>query len=125
MKILIVEDSKFSQKVATRLFAEAFPAAELILADNGVAGYEKFMQVHPDVIVTDLLMPQMTGQEMIRKIRIVDQNILIFPLTADVQQSTKAELAEFNITALINKPLNQEKLVLVEKIVGEKLHDAK
>lgn len=125
MKILIVEDSKFSQKVASRLFAEKFPAAELILADNGVAGYEKFMQVHPDIIVTDLLMPQMTGQEMIRKIRIVDQNILIFPLTADVQQSTKAELAEFNITALINKPLNQEKLVLVEKIVGEKLHDVK
>lgn len=124
MKILLIEDSKFSQKVAVRMFAETFPAAELILADNGVSGYESFQQVHPDAIVTDLLMPRMSGQELIKKIRETDPNILIFPLTADIQQSTKAELEEYHITAFINKPLNQEKLALIKKIVEERFHDA-
>jgi len=125
LKILIVEDSKFSQRVEARLFAEAFPTAELILADNGLIGYESFLRECPDVIVTDLLMPQMSGQELIKKIHEADQSIPIFALTADVQQSTKAELAEYNIAAFINKPLDQNKVALVKKIVEERFDDAK
>jgi len=125
LKILIVEDSKFSQRIATRLFVEAFPTAELILTDNGLAGYESFLQEHPDIIVTDLLMPQMSGQELIRKIRETDVNIPLFALTADVQQSTKTELAEFNLAAFINKPLDQDKLAFMKKIVEERFNDAK
>ncbi len=125
MKILIVEDSKFSQRVEARLLAEAFPTAELILADNGLSGYESFLRECPDVIVTDLLMPQMSGQELIKKIRETDPTIPLIALTADVQQSTKAELAEYNIAAFINKPLDQDKVAFVKKIVEERFDDAK
>ncbi|MEN6414306.1 MAG: response regulator [Veillonellales bacterium] len=124
MKILLIEDSKFSQKVAAKMLSQVFPDAELILADNGVTGYERFQQIRPDVIVTDLLMPRMSGQELIKKIRQSDSYVLIFALTADVQQSTQEGLVQYHIAAFINKPLNQEKLALVQAIVEKRFHDA-
>jgi len=122
LKILIVEDSKFAQMTIARLFSEAFPDSEIILANNGVDGYSDFMRLSPNIIVTDLLMPHMSGQEFIKKIRVMDQNIIIFTVTADVQQSTKDELAEYDIAAFINKPLDKKKMALIKRIVEERLH---
>lgn len=124
MRILIVDDSKFAQKIIARLFSEAFPNYEIITADNGVAGYDRFKRLKPDIIVTDLLMPNMSGQEFIKKVRETDKNVIIFILTADVQQSIKTELLGLNIAAFINKPLNKNKMVEVQRIVGERI-DAK
>lgn len=123
MKFLIVEDSKFAQLVINRLFSEAFPDSQILISNNGMNGYNDFLQFSPDIIVTDLLMPIMNGQEFIKKVRLIDPNIMIFVITADIQQSTEKELAEYNIAAFINKPLDQTKLTLVKRIVEEKFHD--
>lgn len=122
MKILIVEDSKFTQMVTAGLFSQAFPDVELILADNGTDGYNKFLQSSPDIIITDLLMPCMRGQEFVKKIREIDQNIMIIIVTADIQKSTRDELAEYHIAAFINKPLVKDKMALVKQIVEGRQH---
>ena len=124
MKILLVDDSGFSRKIAAQLFRENFSEAELFLASDGVMGYESFVKIQPDILVTDLLMPNMSGQELVKKIRELDKNVLVFLLTADVQQATKEEVEAFNISAFINKPLNQEKMEFVKKLIGEKFADA-
>ncbi len=122
MKRLIVEDSKFAQVTIARLFSETFPGSEIILANNGADGYSDFMRVSPDIIVTDLLMPHMGGQELIKKIRAMDQNVIIFTVTADVQQSTRDELAAYDIAAFINKPLDRKKTALIKQLVEDRLH---
>lgn len=122
MKILIVEDSKFAQMVTAGLFSQDFPDVELILADNGMDGYDKFLQSSPDIIITDLLMPCMSGQELVKKIREIDQNIKIIIVTADIQKSTRDELAEYHIAAFINKPLVKDKMALVKPIVEGRQH---
>lgn len=120
MKILLVDDSAFSRKIAAQLFRENYPEAEIFLANDGAMGYESFVQIQPDILVSDLLMPNMSGQELVEKIRETDKDILIFLLTADVQQATKEEVAVFNIASFINKPLNQEKMEIVKNLTGER-----
>lgn len=120
MKILLVDDSAFSRKIAAQLFHENYPEAEIFLANDGAMGYESFVQIQPDILVSDLLMPNMSGQELVEKIREIDKDILIFLLTADVQQATKEEVAVFNIASFINKPLNQEKMEIVKNLTGER-----
>jgi len=122
LKILIVEDSKFAQMVTAGMFSRAFPDGELILANNGTDGFSKFLQSGPDIIITDLLMPRMSGQEFVKKIREIDQNIKIIVVTADIQKSTRDELAEYNIAAFINKPFVKDKMTLVKQIVEGRHH---
>lgn len=122
MKILIVEDSKFAQVIQSRLFFEFFPDSEVFLASNGIDGYHEFLRLRPDVVVTDLLMPQMNGQEMVAKIREIDKNVVIFTVTADIQQATKEELDKYGVTGFINKPLDKNKMAVVKRIMEERLH---
>lgn len=123
MKFLIVEDSKFAQLVTKRLFSEAFPAGQIYCSPDGAAGYNDFLRLKPDVIVTDLLMPVMNGQEFIKRIRLLDPSVMIVIVTADIQQLTKKELEEYNIAAFINKPLDPEKVTAVKQLLEGKSHD--
>ncbi|MBI4993986.1 response regulator [Candidatus Wolfebacteria bacterium] len=66
-KILVVEDEKPMRRVlADSLIAEGFSVLE---AENGIIGLDVAMREHPDLILLDLLMPQMDGIEMLKKLR--------------------------------------------------------
>jgi DNA-binding response OmpR family regulator len=65
--ILLVEDEPVVLKVLGRaLEDEGFHVSK---AENGEQGVERALQDHPDVILTDLKLPQMSGMDMIAKIR--------------------------------------------------------
>lgn len=65
--VLIVEDdADLRSAVKTALEAESF---EVIEATDGVEGYQAALAHHPDVILLDILMPNMNGHEALAKIR--------------------------------------------------------
>jgi len=118
LKALIVDDSSFAQRTLKSFLEKSFPGIEIVLTSNGRTGYAAFVREKPDVIFTDLLMPEMTGQEMIKQIREVNADVLIFVLTADIQKVTKFELVQYGIMAFINKPLNAESGELILQRIG-------
>ena len=66
-KILIVEDEMYLRlPLAEQFKAEGFVVLE---AKNGLEGLEKALAEHPDVIVLDVMMPKMSGTEMLEKLR--------------------------------------------------------
>lgn len=66
-KVLIVEDEEPLTKVLEdHLLDEKL---EVILAKNGEEGLEKAKTEHPDLIILDIVMPKMNGQEMLKKLR--------------------------------------------------------
>jgi two-component system chemotaxis response regulator CheY len=115
MKILIVEDSKFVQNMTSKLIGNHFPEVQMLTAADGETGYRLFCSEQPDIILTDLLMPKLTGQELIRLIKQDDPNSRVVVLSADVQKITRDELDQLGILAFINKPLDAEK---AERLVG-------
>lgn len=66
-KILVVEDeASISDALKIKLKKEKF---SVIIAKNGKIGLEKALKDHPDLILTDIMMPVMDGLTMITEIR--------------------------------------------------------
>jgi CheY-like chemotaxis protein/predicted RNA-binding Zn-ribbon protein involved in translation (DUF1610 family) len=66
-KILIADDTITVRKVAARLLSEA--GYEVVEAEDGRQALEMVQNEHPDLIVLDLLMPKMTGFDVLREIK--------------------------------------------------------
>ena len=65
--ILIIDDDlAFSEMLSEILKDEG---AEVCVANDGVAGLTKAEEVQPDLIMCDVMMPRMTGMEVLQKIR--------------------------------------------------------
>lgn len=122
MKILVVDDSSFIKSLITKTLQNNFPTLELLMASNGREGYSLYRTQRPDLIITDLLMPEMNGWELLKLIREEDNQVKMVVFSADVQKATQEEIEKFGITAFIHKPFNNEKAEQLIKIVKEEFN---
>jgi two-component system, chemotaxis family, chemotaxis protein CheY len=113
VKILIVDDSNFSQKVVSRLLNIFLHNADIYFANDGQEGFDTYKNTRPNYVFADLLMPTLDGKSMIKLIKEYDDQANIFVISADVQKSVREEMEKYNIIEFINKPLNQEKAKLI------------
>lgn len=117
VKILIVDDSNFSQKVISRLLKNFLQDADIHFASDGQEGLDSYKSIKPDYVFADLLMPALDGKSMVKLIKEYDDKANIFVISADVQKSVREEIEQYNIIEFINKPFNDEKAKLIcEKI---------
>jgi signal transduction histidine kinase/response regulator RpfG family c-di-GMP phosphodiesterase len=82
-------------------------------AEQGAEGLELAASYKPDLIITDLMMPGVSGLEMIARIR-TDESIQGTPiilLTAKVDDETRLEGAEQGADAYLSKPFNDRELL--------------
>lgn len=117
VKILIVDDSFFSQRINSNLLKDVFKDAEIFFANDGQEGFMKYKEINPDYIFLDLLMPKINGKELIGLIKEYDKDAKIFVVSADVQKNVKEEIEAYNVMAFINKPFNEEKAKFVSRII--------
>ncbi|MDG6250286.1 response regulator, partial [Methanocalculus sp.] len=81
--ILIIDDSSFQRTIIKKtLKNESYTCIE---ADNGRLGLEMAERESPDVIIVDLLMPDMDGIEFLKAIREKAITIPVIVLTSDIQ----------------------------------------
>ncbi|MCK4466953.1 MAG: response regulator [Desulfobacterales bacterium] len=66
-RILVVEDESGLQKLFQRiLIMEGYDSK---IAENGIKGYEAYYRFKPDLVLCDVVMPEMSGLELVEKIR--------------------------------------------------------
>jgi CheY-like chemotaxis protein len=106
MNILYVEDEKFTRMLVKKLLEKE--ELNVHEAANGVLGLKKFLEIKPDLIITDLAMPEMDGFEMISKIREHDSKIPIIITTAYREEAEKVCSL---VNACIYKPIIREDLI--------------
>ncbi len=119
MKILVVDDSNFIKSLVTKTLQNNIPTLELSVASNGIEGYSLYRTEKPDLIITDLLMPEMNGWAFLKLIREEDLKVKVIVLSADVQKATRDEIEKFGITSFIHKLFNSEKAEQLINIVRE------
>jgi len=111
LKILIVEDN-----VEFRMFVqnELQEKYNVIVAANGKEGLEKTIEHQPDLIVSDVMMPEMSGTELCRRLKkdIQTSHIPIILLTAKNSDKAQIEGFEAGADAYISKPFNMNILLL-------------
>jgi PAS domain S-box-containing protein len=79
---------------------------KLYLAKNGQEGFDFFKKYKPDLIITDIQMPIMTGTKMIKLIKEINQTIPIVIVTAFNDTEYLFDAIKLNITNYLTKPLN-------------------
>ena len=107
--ILCVEDNKLILKVYKNLFTYMFK--EVYFAENGKDGLETFKQKHPDIVLTDEVMPEMNGLEMVKEIREIDKDVPIILVSAFDNKDMLIKAIDLNITAFVKKPVTKDNLV--------------
>ena len=118
LKVLYVEDEIILRDTTCNSLNSILK--EVVVADNGKEGLEKFKNDKFDLIITDLSMPVMSGTEMIMAIREIDKTIPIIITTAYGSQNLEVqELSKIGMTDYVMKPVDVMKLVeTIDKAVS-------
>lgn len=113
-QILIVEDNKNIADYIAGLFAGSFGVS---VASNGEEGFSMALDIVPDLIITDLMMPGTDGFEFCRNVRnnqVID-HIPIIIVTAKIQQKDRMRGFEAGADAFLTKPFDSDELrILVD-----------
>ncbi|MCV6608323.1 MAG: response regulator [Campylobacterales bacterium] len=90
----------------------------IISAEDGAKGLKKFKEESPDFIITDIQMPNMTGLEMVKAIREIDEDIPVIVTTAFSDQDYFLDSINLGIDKYLIKPINKDELLkTIEKLV--------
>jgi CheY-like chemotaxis protein len=117
--ILVVEDLESVRELICLILEEDGYHVES--ASNGKEGLELFSVKHFDMVVTDLLMPVMSGSDMGEKMKRINKNIPIVLLTAWMMEYTESELHSKGIDYVVKKPFSEDQLrQLVSNELGTK-----
>ena len=79
-------------------------------APNGEVAYELYKKNHPDIIITDVKMPKISGLELIKKIRKIDENIPIIVTSAYTDQDLLLESIKLSLVEYVVKPIKESTL---------------
>ncbi len=91
------------------------------IAEDGKAGLKVFNKEKPDLVVTDLHMPEMDGLEMIREVRKRNKDTRIIIMTAHDAKENFLQAIDHRVRAYLIKPVEQEELERLVKTLGREI----
>lgn len=118
MDILLVEDNVLNQKVI--VFNLKKLNYNVVAVDNGKDAIDKFSNTPFDLILMDLMLPEMNGYEITQEIRRlekekgIENTIPIIAITANVLDNDREKCFEAGMNEFMTKPFTTDQLV--EKI---------
>lgn len=120
-KILVADDEKHIVQIV-QFNLEKKGNYEVVVASDGEMALEMARLEKPDLIISDIMMPKMTGFELFEELR-MDESIKHIPfiiLTAKGQDSYFEEGQEKGILHILTKPFSPKALLSITKeILGE------
>ena len=117
-KILIVDDAAFMRKVIRDTLTKN-GYTDLYEAVDGKDAVEKYFELHPNLVLMDITMPNMTGLEALKEIRSKDGNANIVMCSAMGQEAMVVEAVQAGIKDFIVKPFKEDRLMkTVTSILG-------
>ena len=110
IKLLIVEDSKLDQKFLDHSLSESI--FEKRLAENGTKALKVYEDWKPDIILLDLMLPEMSGYNVLRAIRNKheDQSTTIIIASALSDSEDIRQCAKYGIQGYLVKPIKPKEL---------------
>lgn len=107
-RILVVDDEpQLTRVLRTGLKSRGY---DVRAAADGLAGFEAFNDWHPDLVITDLAMPNVDGLELCRRVRAVSQ-VPIIVLSAKGEEKTKVEALDLGADDFVTKPFGIDELL--------------
>lgn len=116
-RILIVDDDELVRRQISGILSEKY---EVILAESGVEAIDLYESAHPDMILSDLIMPQMGGFEMMDRLREkYDKVIPVMFMTALSSDESEEKSLTTGAVDYIRKPFKADVLLKrIDNIIG-------
>lgn len=122
MRTLYIEDNRSNLELVQRTLARR-PEVTLLVATQGQPGLEMARTEAPDLILLDLHLPDMSGEEVLRRLRETPQTreIPVMVISADAIPEQIERLLAAGAQAYLTKPLDVKQfLSLLDQILGER-----
>ena len=108
LTVLYVEDDQDTQEQFSKFLSHL--SGTLITATNGVEGLTAYQEHKPDIIITDIQMPDMNGMNMISIIRSIDKSAGLIVLSAFSNTGYLMKSIDIGIDAYVTKPVLSSQL---------------
>ena len=125
-KILLVEDNRINRVLISKMLP--VNDIELTLAENGVIGLELFQRIKPDIVITDISMPDKDGYTLAQDIRLLQQTgdcpwCPIIALSAHAFAEDQVQSIKYGINDYLTKPVKKHDLIeMIAKWLTAKSH---
>ena len=114
VQILVVDDSKLARKRIINAISESTIKHEVLAqAEDGVIAFKLYNELKPNLIITDLEMPNMDGLGLIEAIREIDKEINIIVVSSMANESVKQTLKSDRYSDFIKKPINEKMMEML------------
>ena len=104
--VLYIEDDLATQKLIKKILTKH--CKEVFVANDGQEGLALYRELQPNIVLSDIVMPNMNGIEMSERIRKLKPQQIIALFTAYNEPEFKAKASELNIDAYIMKPFDEK-----------------
>lgn len=123
LSVVFAEDEPFAAEMISRLLSRRFK--NLYIAQDGRECLDLYFKHKPDILITDINMPFISGLDVIRKIHKMEGNPRIIIITAYNSQQSLLDAIELGVTEYLIKPIKLTRLEnaidqVCEKIILEK-----
>ena len=108
LSVLLVEDDRLSLFVYAEFIKSI--VTEVFTAANGREGVKMFKEKKPDIIITDIMMPEMDGLEMIRKIKELDPHVKVIMISGHSEAEYFIRSIDLGVEGYLLKPVDNNRL---------------
>lgn len=120
LRILVVDDASFIREMVKKQLRDKIPGLELNEAADGARALALIKQWNPDLVLSDWEMPNLTGEQLLQKIRASDNPTLPFiMITSRGDRDHVIKAVQAGVSDYITKPYTPEELL---RKVAKQLH---
>jgi Response regulators consisting of a CheY-like receiver domain and a winged-helix DNA-binding domain len=120
MKILVVDDEKsIINLIRMNLELEGY---EVVTSETGMDAIRKFTEEKPELVILDIMLPDISGHKVIRKLHELDPAAAVIMLTAKGEVNDKLFGLQLGADDYMTKPFNSEELLLRIKAISKRLY---
>ena len=109
LKVLLVEDEKKLSSLLKNAIGDSFYSFSV--ANDGVEGLKIFEKISPDIVITDIMMPNMTGLEMAKEIKNIDKSVPVIILSAFSEADKFLGAIDVGVVKYFIKPFDPDELL--------------
>lgn len=109
MKIVVVDDSRVMRQIVIRTMRQAgYGSHDIVEAENGKEGFDVVQAQHPDLVLSDWNMPEMSGIDLLCALRAAGNPVTFGFVTSEGSEEMRARATQSGASFLIAKPFTPE-----------------
>jgi YesN/AraC family two-component response regulator len=105
--LLIADDDQYARKALDCILLRKFPGAIIHTAGDGRTALEYYRKYLPDIVITDIIMPELNGKQLAQEIRAIKADAKLIAITgiSDLEDSNDSAAPDMLFDHAIVKPV--------------------